>query len=180
MMEFIEKHRRLLVFYYTVLGILGWILLCMGGVGFILLILEASQTTGGGVTFEGTLGLIKRSYYSFISIGLFSLGFAQFVKYLCGNCRKMGLLLRYGDKIFYLYAIIAVWQVCGEAWLVATGKKGGYGSHHLHWFLFDFPLLLLYKTAKALILVGLGQLLKKLIVIMEESRLKIPTNQIEM
>jgi len=63
-MEFIEKHRRLLVFYYTTLRILGWILLGMGGVGFTLLILEASKT-GGGITFEGTAGFVKRSCSAF-------------------------------------------------------------------------------------------------------------------
>ncbi|MGB8225704.1 MAG: hypothetical protein WCE45_02375 [Sedimentisphaerales bacterium] len=178
MMEFIEKNKRLLVFYYTTLRILGWILLGLGGVGFTLLILEALKT-GGGITFEGTTGLVKRSYPAFISIGLLSLGFAQLVRYFCGNSRKMGLLLRYGDKIFYLCAIVAIWQVCGQAWLVATGKTGGNSSQHLHWFLFDFPLLLLYKTAKALILVGLGLFLKKLIAAIENSRLKTPINQVE-
>ena len=178
-MEFIEKHRRLLVFYYTTLRILGWILLGLSGVGFTLLILEVSRT-GGGITFEGTAGFVKRSCSAFISIGLFSLGFAQFVEYLCGNSHKMGLLLRYGDKIFYLCAIVAIWQVCGETWLVTTGQKGGNSSHHLHWFLYDFPILLVYRTAKGLILVGLGLLLKKLIAAIENSRLKTPANQIEM
>ena len=178
MMEFIEKNKRLLVFYYTTLRILGWILLGLGGVGFTLLILEASKT-GGGITFEGTVGLVKRSYYSFISIGLFSLGFAQFVRYLCGNSPKMGLLLRFGDKIFYLCAIIAVWQVFGQAWHVVSGRMGGSSSQHLHWFLLDFPILLLYKIAKALIFVGLGLLLKKLIAVIENSGLKTPANQTE-
>ena len=50
-MEFIEKHKRLLVFYYTTLRIFGWILLCLGGVGLTLLILEGSKL-GGRVTFE--------------------------------------------------------------------------------------------------------------------------------
>ncbi|MCK4752075.1 MAG: hypothetical protein KAS75_01420 [Planctomycetes bacterium] len=174
-MEFIEKHKRLLVFYYTTLRIFGWILLCLGGVGLTLLILEGSKL-GGRVTFEGTVGLVKRSYPAFVSLGLFSLGFAQLVKYLCGNSHKRGLLLRYGDKIFYLCAIIAVWRACGEAWLMATGQKGGNSSHHLHWFLYDFPMLLLYRTTKAFVLVGLGLLLKKLIVVIESSRLKTPAN----
>lgn len=60
MLEFIEKNKRLLVSYCTVLRILGWILLCMGGVGTVLLVLEASQT-GGRVNLEGALGIFKRS-----------------------------------------------------------------------------------------------------------------------
>lgn len=170
MLEFIEKNKRLLVSYCTVLRVLGWLLLCMGGVGIALTVLEASQT-GGRVNLEGTLGTFKRSNTIFINIGLVSLGFTQLVRYLCGNGYKMGLLLRYGEKIFYLCAIIAIWRVGVEVWLVATGRMGGNSSLDLRWLMFFMPTLL-YKSAKVLILVGLGQFLKQLIAAIEGSKLK--------
>lgn len=173
MLEFIEKNKRLLASYCKVLRILGWILLCMGVVGTVLLVLEASQT-GGRVNIEGILGMLKRSNATFITTGLVSLGFAQLVRYLCENGHKMGLLLRYGEKIFYLYAIIVIWEVSVQVWLVATGQMGGNNSLGLRWLMF-FMLTLLYKSAKVLILVGLGQFFKQLIAAIEGSKLKTNT-----
>jgi len=170
MVEFIEK-KRLLVLYCRALRILGWILLCMGIIGTALLSIEAAQT-GGSVELRGALGMIKRSHTLFISIALVSLGFAQLVRYLFFNDHKMGLLLRYGEKIFYLCAIIAVWNLCVIFWLDATGRTGGDSSLILRWLLYFMPTLL-YKGAKILILIGLGRLLKHIIVMAEESRLKI-------
>ena len=168
MVEFIEK-KRLLVFYCTALRILGWILLCMGVIGVALLFTEAAQT-GGSVELRGALGYIKRSNTVFISIALVSLGFAQLVRYLFLNDHKMGILLRYGEKVFYLCAIIAVWNMCVFFWIVATGRTGGDNSFVSHWLLYLMPTLL-YKVAKILILIGLGQFLKHIIVMEEESRL---------
>jgi len=171
MVEFIEK-KRLLVFYCTALRILGWILLCIGFIGTALIFIEASQT-GGSVNLRGTLGMIKRSNTLFISIALVSLGFAQLVRYLFLNDHKMGLLLRYGEKVvFYLCAIIAVWNMCVFFWIVATGRTGGDNSLVSRWLLYFMPTIL-YKVAKILILIGLGQFLKHILVMAEESRLKI-------
>ncbi len=175
MIEFIEKNKWLLVGYSTVLRALGWILLCMGGIGIALLIIEATQT-GGTVNLKGTFGMLKRSNSIFISIALVSLGFAQLVRYLCRNDHKMGLLLRYGEKIFYLCAIIAIWNVGTLIWFVATGRMGANVSLNLHWLLSFMPTLL-YKVAKILILIGLGQFLKHFIAAIKQSRLKIPENQ---
>jgi len=170
MVEIIEK-QRLLVFYCRALRILGWILLCMGFIGIALLSIEAAQT-GGSVNLRGALGYIKRSNTVFISIALVSLGFAQLVRYLFLNDHKMGLLLRYGEKIFYLCAIIAVWNMCGFFWLVATGRTGGDNSFVSLWLLYFMPTLL-YKVAKILILIGLGRFLKHILAMAEDSRLKI-------
>ncbi len=170
MLEFIEKNKRLVVVYCAVLRVLGWILLCMGGVGFALLFLEASRTSGH-VNLEGTLGMLKRSYTILINVGLVSLGFSQLVRYLCGNDYKMGLLLRYGDKVFYLCAIIVIWGVGVQVWLVATGQMGRNTALDLRWFVSFIPTLL-YKSAKVLVLVGLGQFLKQLLAAVEGSKLK--------
>jgi len=191
MINIIEKNKRLWMFYCTVLRVLGWILLCIGGIGFVMLLLEYIQT-GGEVTFKGGFGPFKRSYNLFVNIGLVSLGFSQLVRYLCGNDNKMGPLLRYGDKIFYLYAILTVLQVGIWIWL-STGRMGSNTSvlqhqahsfphqvdyitmytskaaNGLHWFIFFLPTLL-YKGAKVIILVGLGKFLKQLIPITKDSK----------
>jgi hypothetical protein len=141
MAEIIEK-KRLLVFYCTALRVLGWILLCLGFIGIALLFVEATQT-GGTVDLRGALGMIKRSYTQFISIALVSLGFGQLVRYLFFNDHKMGPLLRYGEKIFYLCAIIAVWNIGAYFWLVATGHQiGGDSSFISRWLLYFMPTLL--------------------------------------
>jgi hypothetical protein len=170
MLEFIKKHKRLLLSYRVVLRILGWILLCMSIVGFAMLYTEYFQT-GGKVTLDGTFGMFKRSYSYFFNIGLISLGLAQLIRYLCGD--RMGLLLCFGDKILYLYAIIAVWQDIVQAWFVATGKMGGGNSWHLQWFMFTLPITLVYRIAEVLIFIGLGLFLKQLIEALEASKLKL-------
>jgi hypothetical protein len=143
----------------------------MGVFGTVLLVLEASQASGR-VNLEGTLGMLKRSNTIFINIGLVSLGFTQLVRYLCESGHKMGPLLRYGEKVFYLCAIIVIWGVGAEVWLVATGQMGGNNALDLRFLMFFMPTLL-YKSAKVLILVGLGQFLKQLIAAIEGSKLKI-------
>jgi hypothetical protein len=170
MVKFIEK-KRLLVFYCRALRILGWILLCIGIIGTALVFIEAAQT-GGSVDLRDALGYIKRSNTVLISIALVSLGFAQLVRYLFLNDHKMGLLLRYGEKIFYLCAIIAVWNIGAYFWLVATGRTGGDNSFVSLWLLYFMPTIL-YKVAKILILIGLGRFLKQILVMAEEYRLKI-------
>ena len=167
MVEFIEN-KRLLVFYCKALRILGWIFMCMGIFGTALIFVEA----GSSVNITGALGYIKRSNTIFISIALVSLGFGQLVRYLFLNDHKMGLLLRYGEKIFYLCAIIAVWNIGAYFWLVATGRQMVGDSSFISRWIF-FMSTLLYKVAKILILIGLGRFLKHTIAMAEESRVKI-------
>lgn len=168
MIEFIEKNKRLLVVYSTALRTLGWILLAMGGIGVVLLIIDATQM-GGTVDLGGTFGMLKRSNSINISIAMVSLGFAQLIRYLCGNVHRMGLLLRYSEKIFYLCAIIAILNVGGLIWVKTTDLVGGNRSLYSYWLLYFLPILL-YKSAKILILVGLGQFFKHFIAAIEQSK----------
>jgi hypothetical protein len=142
----------------------------MGIFGVALLIIESSQT-GGSVELKGALGYIKRSSFQFISIALVSLGFGQLVRYLFFNDKKMGLLLRYGDKILYLCAIIAVWNIGAYFWLVATGRQMDGASSFISRWIF-FVSILLYKVVKILLLIGLGRFLKHTIDTAKESRVQ--------
>jgi hypothetical protein len=173
MLEYIEKNKQLLALYCIVLRVFGWILLCMGSVGYVLLWAEYLQRIGR-IYLWGELGTFVdsafvRSYIICINIGLISLGFVQLVRYLCGNSYKMGLLLRYGDKILYLGAILVIWGVGVQVWIVATGLAGGNTSLDLHWLVSFMPTIL-YKSAKVLLLIGFGLFLKILIVTLEGSR----------
>jgi cell division protein FtsW (lipid II flippase) len=172
MIAFIERHNRLSKFYQRTLQLLGWILLCMGGIGLVMLIAESFQA-GGRINLEGDFGMLKRSWDMCIGLGLISLGFAQFIRYLCDH--KIGLLLRYGDKILYLYAVLAIGREISYDWFVgAAGKMGGGSSAQREWLLFILPITFLYNAARALILVGLGLFLKQLITAIEASKLKVP------
>ncbi len=185
MINIVEKNKRLWMFHCTVLRILGWVLLCLGGIGFVMLLLESMQT-GGEVTFKGILGTFKRSNHLFFNIGLVSLGFAQLARYLYGSDNKMGLLMRYGDKIFYLYAILTVFKVGFWIWITAANRmeniKPVLQNHAdyitvytskpadgLRWLILFLPTLL-YQGAKALIFVGLGKIVKYLIAAIKDSK----------
>ena len=141
MIEFIKKNKRLLVGYSIVLRTLGWILLGMGGIGVVLLIIDATNM-GGNVDLRGVFGMLKRSNSINISIAMVALGFAQLVRYLCGNVHKMGLLLCYSEKIFYLCAIIAIWNVGALIWVKTPGMSGVNRFLYSDWLLYFLPILL--------------------------------------
>jgi len=171
MFDFVENNKRLLINYSKVLRVLGWVLLFMGGIAFVMVNSEYFQS-GGKVTFDGTFGMLKRSYSHFIIVGLISLGFGQFVSYICSRDKKVSLLLRHVDKVLYVYAILVVWQEFMYDWLVFTGKMGGGNSVPSDWLLYNLPITLLYKTAKVLTLIGFGFFLKRLLAKIQEEKQK--------
>jgi hypothetical protein len=143
--------------YRFVLQILGWILICLGITGFILLVLESFQHSGR-INLAGELGFLKRSCYHFFNLGLISLGLSQFIRCMFGG--KAGFLLRHGEKILYLYAVLAIWQLVADIWFAYTGKLGGDAAAKWNWFITVFPLNFVYQSTKALIFVGCGIFLK--------------------
>ncbi len=187
MNEFIEKNKRLLKIYCVALRIIGLLLLILGCVGIILLLLEASGIGGNRLVFllnNWSLDIFKRSWFVIMLPGLAALVVAQFIRYLFDVEYQPGWILRYGDKILYVFAIFVFWYAVNEIWLSVSGYLGkGYSlpsanpysstailSHpYEHLFLVVLPVLLL-GAAKLLALVGLGQILRRIMSIIKESR----------
>ena len=161
MNEFIKKNRKLLKIYCITARIIGWTILVAVGV-WIALILAG---LGGGN--QDSKGFLLRSIPSFIFAymlpGLITLGVAQFIRYLFEREYRPGWILRYGDKILYLYAAVQiVFDVLRHVHAVKVFTRAQV------WPMAVLPMLFL--AAKVLILVGLAQILRRVMPVIEESK----------
>jgi len=164
MNEFIEKNKTLLKFYYTALRLSGWILLTLAVCGYVGVF---------GINFVRKMGFgygpIK-SCSHLILLGILGLGIAQLIKYLYSEKPKPGFVLRNGNKFLYIYVILT--------FIVVVIKNVNYAKH-LSSSNIENMTIILFSTlltsvvlfaAKALILIGVGQFLKRLIPIIEEHK----------
>jgi len=164
MNEFIEKNRGLLRFYCIAARAMGWILIIVGALSTIIS-LYAGLT--GGEQFRSYMlywfsaQLILRS----VLLGLVMLGLAQFVRYLYENDCQTGWILRHGDKVLYLYAaaliISPILEYCFRMTFINTSIMKTF---------FYFVSVELTALVKGLISVGMGQVLRRIVPIVEESK----------
>lgn len=166
MNEFIEKHRALLKLYCIVAGIIGWLLI-IGGVFWFLLTVSSIDTSTAQRP-DGLMYVISSMLFDFVLPGLIALGVMQFIRYVFADTDKPGWLLGMADWLFYWYAVFLIFKTYfkyiwysdwyAEAISLETSR-----------LLFVQPFLL-PTVAKVLILVGLGQILRRLLPVIEESK----------
>jgi hypothetical protein len=166
---FVEKNRKLLEWLCRIARIGGWLLL---GSAFL-------AVAGKSVALISRIGdwqEFMRFYNSdvpwgmfreFIPTGLMALGVAQFFKYLLEETSKPGWVLRNADKLLYLYAgiLFAFFVWAGLADIIFQFRNRG----HYDWIITVATYLVLV-CIKMLALIGLAQILKRLLPMMEESR----------
>jgi hypothetical protein len=172
MNEFIEKNRRLLKFYCTAARIFGWVLICGGTIWFLLFVLgilavdDAAGTIGWPHTLDNFVYSTSSFVFEFVMLGMIALLVAQLIKYMLESEYTTSYILRFGDKILYTYAALLIGQntliyyVLNRE-LLSTLKPGH--------FIFIKPLIVPLAT-KVLILVGLGQILRRILDVLEESK----------
>ncbi|MFZ2146609.1 MAG: hypothetical protein WAV28_05255 [Sedimentisphaerales bacterium] len=172
MNEFIEKNRRLLKFYCIAARIFGWVLICGGTIWFLLFVLvtlavsDAAGTIGWPYTTENFIYSFTSFVFEFVLPGLIALLVAQLVRYMLENEYMPGWILRYGDKVLYVYAALLIGQNVLIYYVlhVVVFEKNSPGR-----LLLVQPLVV-PLTAKILILVGLGQILRRILLVIEESK----------
>ncbi|MCP4609166.1 MAG: hypothetical protein GY845_10685 [Planctomycetes bacterium] len=172
MNEFIEKNRRLLKFYYSAARIFGWVLICGGTIWFLMFVLltlavdHAAGTIGWPNTLDNFVYSSSSYIFEFAMLGLVALLVAQLIRYMLESGYTPGYILRCGDKVLYTYAALLIVQNTLVHYvlnpeLLSTLKPGH--------FIFIKPLIVPLAT-KVLILVGLGQILRRLLNVLEESK----------
>ena len=174
MNEFIEQNRQLLKFYRLAARVCGWVLICGGIVWFLLFIfctlaaMDAAGSMGFPYASENFIYASVSFVFEFVLPGLFALLVGQLMAYMLQSGYTPGWLLRCGDKILYTYAALLVVQniVIYYALLMRVGLLGNQSPGHL---LFVQPLVV-PLVVKILILVGLGQILRRIIPVIEESK----------
>jgi len=172
MNEFIERNRRLLKFYRVAARICGWVLLCGGTVWFLLFVIvtlavtDAAGTIGWPYTSENFIYASVSFTFEFVLPGLIALLLAQLVRYMLDSHYTPAWILRSGDKILYVYATLLIGQNALIYYALQGDLLGEQGPGHL---LLAQPLVV-PLVVKILILVGLGQILRRIIPVIEESK----------
>jgi len=168
MNEFIEKNRRLLHFYCETLRTIGSVILILVFLGgFATAIFALLSEFGYWHTPKSfNMNMIARlpSFLGGIVFWIGIIGLAQFIKYLFERNYKPGWILRHGNKILYLYAAtLVVEAIIRFCFLTVIRNASDFPIHFylLHW---------LPDVSKGLILVGLGQILRRLMPVIEESK----------
>jgi len=158
MNDFIKQNRRLLKFYCTVARIIGWVLLITAGIWTV-------STLSGYSSFSIPF-VMPITIFIRILVGLVVLGVAQFIRYLFETEYKPGLILRHGEKILYLYAALRIIRI--TLLFFVDAKNMGDSIYYSPWgFIVANGLPV---VASALILVGLAQILPRVMPIIEESK----------
>ena len=168
MNELIEKNRRLLRFCCDSLRSIGQVVLILGVLSVCAITTLALLSKFGNwqapKSFEMIFTMMPLGAFNIFFIGIGILGLAQFIRYLVERDYKPGWILRHGEMFFYLYALLTILSV---VWLytIAPSDRSAYMYRG------GAVILIVFSTAvKVLILVGLGQILRRLMPIIEESK----------
>jgi hypothetical protein len=168
MNQFIEKNKGLLRFYCIAARIIGWGTLILAGTGVIIQILVMNILFGDH-TIPYRLSVVKSVLFDGVLPSIIVLGIAQFIRYLLESEYKPGYILRHGDEILYLYAFLmfvgGVWQ------LLMVGM--GMISTGITRMLLPMLASLVLTVPKILILIGLAQVVKRIMPVIEESKILV-------
>jgi hypothetical protein len=169
MNEIIEKNRRLLHFYCEALRTIASVILILGLIGVsamtIFTLLSKFGYWPAAKSFNMVIIAWLPSYLKGIVFWIGILGLAQFIKYLLEKNYKPGWILRHGEMIFYLYALLTIFDA---VWVFTIAPS--YRSPSVHTGVSGIFSIVFSTAIKVLILVGLGQILRHLMPVIEESK----------
>lgn len=164
---FIENNRKLLRFYYWVMRVGGWMFL---GLAFL-------AAAGHSVALATRIGdwdefcrywqhdVPWGTFTNGLPTGLLVLGMSQLIIFLLETDHRPGWILRNADKLLYVYTAILICFYCERAVnevIVHFNEP------------YDFPLrlimLAIFIMVKLLVLVGVAEMLRRLLPMIDESR----------
>jgi len=164
---FIEKNRKLLVFYYWATRVGGWIFLSLGSLATLGHSFALATRISNWEEFlryynhDVPWGLLSNG----LPTGLISVGISQFIGYLLKPNQKPGPILRNADKLLYAYTAILISYYC---WISTTEVIARAGEPY------DFPARLILASVfiliKLLALTAAAHILRKAIPLIDESR----------
>lgn len=172
MNKFIEKNRALLKFYCTAARVFGWTLICGGTVWFLLFVFcilavsDAAGEIGWPYTDENFLYASSAFVVDFVFPGLLALMVGQLIKYMLETEYRPGWVLRYGDKILYVYAVAVIGLTVSRYCVLPAYLLEKFGSGRL---LFLQPIIV-PLAVKVLIIVAIAIILRRIMPVIEESK----------
>lgn len=162
---FIEKNRKLLQTYYIAALIIGWVLVILSAMPALLvpyIIFGVFREYPGGII--PILGALIEVLCGRLPLGIIVLGVAQFIRYVSEKQYQPGWLLRHGSGVLYFFAALMIIGPILRYCLYTHGIKPIDSS-----YIYIVMHLLAY-VAVMLILIGLGNILKHIMPVIEESR----------
>lgn len=176
MVQFIEKHRRLLQAYCCIARVLGWFLI-LGGIVWLFAIVKIVEqqanrpysSVSGETIIELAIYFAVSFIYDFVIPGFLAFAVADLLDYLLRHEARPPFILGMMDKLCYIYAAFVIYKAIGlNFWLHAKFSEITASSESAHILLVQ-PLLG-PTLAKVLLLVGIGVILHRLLPVIEESK----------
>jgi hypothetical protein len=176
MNELIEKNKRSFRFCCGAVQIIGVLLIVMGVVWFILVVsrsevslirLHGKASESAVDDFESIqyiLTVASWLVFGFMVPGLAAVGIAQFAGYLFAKEGQPAFVIRHGHIFFYTLGGFEIFWAYFRYALFINLIEDSYAR-----VLWTQPLLL-PTLAKVLLLIGLGQILKRILPVIEESK----------
>ena len=165
MKELIGRNKTLCQFYCRAAHVLGWLLLVLGGIWAGIYYLRVVSRVGDWEPVQAELNSMPSGIFHFIMAGLVALGVRQFAAYILEADHRPGWILRHGEGILYLWAVLLV---VSDVWSYTQDTSLALSNLYLR--LLVGLLLVLLTAAKVLALVGLGQILRRVLPVIEESK----------
>lgn len=166
MKTFIEKYKKLLKFYHIALRLSGWLLLILGICSYgikLILVKNLGASTMGIMALNMPLGS-----FDFILFGLLGLGIAQLIRYLFDSECSPGCILRHGGTFLYAYVVlILIVMAIRFVFTMDYLRDSDIQNAQSLFFVTSVTSVVLF-AAKALILIGVAQFLKRIMPIIEE------------
>jgi len=160
-----DKKLKLLSGFCTAIACIGWTLIIGGCFWLVVFFTQANTGASPG------LGEIQFLFYGisavsfdFFFVGLGAIIVARLVKFIIERESKPTLMLRCGDKIFYLFAVLGILWAVFRHLIFAAAIEDATAR-----FLYEQPALL-PTLGKAIILILLGQILKRLPPVIQEHK----------
>jgi hypothetical protein len=162
----IEKNKRYLRFCSYVAQISGLLLLLFGFISLVLMLWNfypADRIPEYDIVF--VCKYISQYIFRCIFPGLFLLGINQMIKYLIDINFQPNWILKFSDKIIYLYVAFLIisfifFSIYQKETIVAN-------QHH---FLATWIPSAIFTSVKVLLWVGMAQILRRIVPIIEEHK----------
>ena len=165
MNTFIKKNEKFLKCSFVALRFSGWFLLVFGFCNPVISIVLLRNYKPG--ISEETLITMLLIYLTLIFLGLLGIGLAQLIRYLLDSNYKPGFILRHGDKFIYVYVVLTlIASALHFLGFLNSLRMTGYKEQLL--FISLSITQTVYHVAKASILIGIVQFLKRVMPIMDE------------
>jgi hypothetical protein len=159
-----SENKHYLSLFCLVARITGWMLILLGGPWLLLKTVSLVTRIGNWKQLKDAWDNIPSSLFELVVFGVVALGISELIRYLTEEGYRPGWVLRQGDKILYFYAL-CVFMNSTLLFLVFFPA-----IPQVYLRIIAVILLMLITAGKILVLVGLGQILRRVMPVIEETK----------